>query len=660
MTRQWALIVTGWLVLAGAKEVPKAFAWQDSSAAASIESVASMPRGCVGQFGESRFRAESQICRVALSPDGTRVIIVGVRGEMGLWNVSTGQLVRKIETGDGSRSSRLRWIPVWSHDGSRIAFTNRQGELRLLDGSSGALLEWQPLLPPEEWGSIKSQLSLAIFSPDDRGVIAGYEGGMIAVIDAATGGLVRSHRCSSTPIASAFRNDATVVVYLSRRTAVEIDWVSGQMSASRRYVPELKTSGRFDFDKSGGLYVADQIYVRMYSPDVRTSQVAFRASYGQVTAVGVSADGQTAVAADVRGYVHVLGTLDLKERVAFSTSMNGIRSVGHVSLSGDGMVTAFASRSGGHRVRLWKCPANGAPAVELHPDHGHAGGVSRLQYSGDGRILLSIGNDTTVHLWDVASQKHVTQVGHGFNGSISGPGDTVALSSPSGGSITIHDTTQPAKPIQLHQLPGGRGVDISGDGSFAACIGVDRPVPIHLYGVSTGTPFRRFQSGASTLQLLRVSPDARRIATVSGDGRVQVWDIRSGRLELNNASGAWPLLEFTPDSKSIVIQASRPGSTSRTPIQIIDVATGNVVQTFDEPPRARTVAIHPKGQRLLSAGSDGRIRAWNLRSGEQLPSVEGLRSPATAVAFSPDGSTFVTGSENGHILLWDTQLFSSH
>lgn len=641
-------------VLVSNWHTPTVQAFQEAQSAA----VNQLPAGCIGQLGKSRFRANRQVLRIALSPDGTRVIIVGKEGTAGLWDVQSGRLIRAVESGDSNNTATIRRIPAWSHDGSRVAITNSQGEVRMIDGSTGALLDWQPQLPPDEWDSVKNRLTLAIFSPDDTQLVAGYAGGMVAVLDAEDGRLQRTHRCLSTPLAAAFQDDAKqVIIFQQRKTAVEIDWPSGQMSTASRYIPDLRAGSRFDFATSGRLFAIDRNQVHMYLPGVPRPQGAFRGRAGRMTAIGVSGNGQIVAATDPRGTVFLLNAVDLSEIASFESGMTGYLTISHVSLSHDGSVVALAPLAGGSRVRLWKRPAAGAAPVEILPDTGHTARVTRLQFSGDGGLLLSTGADNTAHLWDVSSEAHVTRLEGGVSGGISGPGDTVALASMLG-SVAIYDVTRPSESKQLRQFPRAAGVVLSPDSSFVASIGLERPAPIRLFGVSTGMEFRSIQTGNARLHFIRLSADAKRIAAVSTDGRIQVWDIRTGREELNQAPGAWSLLEFSPDSQSIAIQAPLSTARGRTPIQILDIATGNPVQSLDEPPRTRAAAFHPDGRRLLVAGSDDQLRLWDLPTGELLRMVEGPRSAASAATVVPGGELFVTGSEDGQILLWDLKILT--
>lgn len=72
-----------------------------------------------------------------------------------------------------------------------------------------------------------------------------------------------------------------------------------------------------------------------------------------------------------------------------------------------------------------------------------------------------------------------------------------------------------------------------------------------------------------------------------------------------------------------------------------------------------TVCVSPDGQQILSSGDDGEVRLWDIATRTQTNSFagdknsKGVTYPATGVAYSPDGQTYV--SAQGGLLpkLWD-------
>jgi len=67
---------------------------------------------------------------------------------------------------------------------------------------------------------------------------------------------------------------------------------------------------------------------------------------------------------------------------------------------------------------------------------------------------------------------------------------------------------------------------------------------------------------------------------------------------------------------------------------------------------ALSVGVSPDGQLLFSSGSDGKIKIWNLHTGEPLDILSGHRGGAGAVALSPDGQLLASGGYDGAVKIW--------
>ena len=67
------------------------------------------------------------------------------------------------------------------------------------------------------------------------------------------------------------------------------------------------------------------------------------------------------------------------------------------------------------------------------------------------------------------------------------------------------------------------------------------------------------------------------------------------------------------------------------------------------------VTWSPSGEQLISGGSDGILRWWNVHSGECLRVREAHRGMVQALKVSPDGSRLASCGDDGAIVLWDLE-----
>jgi WD40 repeat protein len=127
---------------------------------------------------------------------------------------------------------------------------------------------------------------------------------------------------------------------------------------------------------------------------------------------------------------------------------------------------------------------------------------------------------------------------------------------------------------------------------------------------------KSFTANTAAVTALAYSPDGKRIATCSPDGRVKVW--------------------HADTTKLVFTIAAHKGS-------------------------ANAVAYSPDGELIATAGADKTAKLWRASSVSKQPvfTLSGHDGPVTSVAFSTDGKYLAAGSgvpkKSGEVVVWDVE-----
>jgi WD40 repeat protein len=279
---------------------------------------------------------------------------------------------------------------------------------------------------------------------------------------------------------------------------------------------------------------------------------------------------------------------------------------------------------------------------------GHTDSVTSLAYSPDGTTLASASADRTVRLWDVATKKQISS----FKGPaavtsvlFSADGKTVVAAGRDG-AIRLWDiaTMKNVSTLQGH-TDSVLALALSRDGKILASGSKDKTVK--LWDISSGKNTATLEAHEAEVRGVAFSPDGKTLASVSQDKTCRLWDVASGKNSRNIQEGqtqhAIAFVAFTPDGKHLVTQ--QPDV-----IKKWDVVTGKGERLYvgysfggndGEPLSA---SFRPDGKLLVGGLRNGTILLWMVSNGRKIAKHIAGTGSVLAVAFSPDGKWFASGS----------------
>jgi WD40 repeat protein len=183
----------------------------------------------------------------------------------------------------------------------------------------------------------------------------------------------------------------------------------------------------------------------------------------------------------------------------------------------------------------------------------------------------------------------------------------------------------------------------------------DAPEPtVAVYAVDTGEELFQARVNEPGPPAVAFSPDGKTLATGSGGGPIDLWEVPSGKLArtLLGRTGQGVRVAFSPDGTTLAAVGA-DGT-----IQRWSVPDGQRQGTTDRP--AGLSAVYPlgvgfaPGGRVVAWGVAGATGvAWEAPSGKLLTITTPLPDGVVSVAFGAGGKEVVTAGGDGRVIRWD-------
>jgi serine/threonine protein kinase/WD40 repeat protein len=276
---------------------------------------------------------------------------------------------------------------------------------------------------------------------------------------------------------------------------------------------------------------------------------------------------------------------------------------------------------------------------------GHINRVAQIQFSMDGRFILSGGSGHTIDYTDDGVRMH------------GGGNDN---------TVRLWDVGSGQNIVTTESLPWDvAGIALSSKAEFAASASGWNPSggkAVSVWDLKTGRQTHRFvrdeARGVPRPSAVAISPDDRRIIAAYSDGQIRSWEIESEKEEaaIIFKGAAFKADEFRSFRFTRGCDRVVTGSQSGT-VETWDVATGErTTACTGHAGDVRGVAISGDGRVILSGGIDGTVRVWDAEKGNEIGRMRGHGSEINCVDISWDGRLGLSGGVDGAVILWN--LFS--
>ena len=327
--------------------------------------------------------------------------------------------------------------------------------------------------------------------------------------------------------------------------------------------------------------------------------------------------------------------------------------VRRINYTADGKEILTAGDKGG--AQLWNLQGQLIQAFK-----GYSTKILDLSFSPDGQQILMINDDQTAKLWDPQGRKMLSFKGHNSDvssASFSSNGQRVlTFSSNYGGNAKLRN-------LQVQEIRSLTGME------FATFMPNGQQIITAERSKGTKVDKHGFPNQFTTIkvhdlqgQVLsttnfnelfnigKISPDGQQIIASTNTQNFVLLNLQGQVIQSMNVENFQSnAIAFSPDGQQIL-------SGGYNPIAVLTNLAGQVIQTFKGHSEGiQAVAFSPDGQFVVTGSADNTAKLWDKKTGREIRTFSGHKQWVNTLTFSPDGKFLLTGSWDNTTKLWEVE-----
>ncbi|NJM49041.1 MAG: hypothetical protein HC860_25125 [Alkalinema sp. RU_4_3] len=184
---------------------------------------------------------------------------------------------------------------------------------------------------------------------------------------------------------------------------------------------------------------------------------------------------------------------------------------------------------------------------------------------------------------------------------------------------------------------------------------------VKLWDLETGNCLQTFTGHTAEVTGVSFSCNGQLLASCSYDRTIRLWDVATGRcvqVLQGHRNHVWAVAFIhsnLPESQSdiqMLVSVSWDQTVRFWQINRLAASSQCLKTIQGSYIGVRSIAFHPQGYCLASAGVGDEIRLWN-EAGQSIKRLQGHKSGLQKIAFHPQGKWIASGGFTGEVMIWD-------